>query len=411
MIRIVLFVLLMGPVAAFAQSRTVLPGQLELTVTLDPRDAPPFTREMVLLTIRGVYRRHITREQIIQPDFSGFSWTQLGEDRWREERIDGQKVKTFSRRMAIYPDQAGELTIDAFTHKLTLTDESDAWFEHEILSEPVTLQVEPAPASAGWWFPVRRLRVSDQWSNAPDQLQPGEGVLRVIRIEALGVTPEMIPPMPELSSPSAMIFAHPDQRFAELSPEGPLTYAFWRWTIRPTNDTSAVVEPMTFDYFDTTNRESHTVSISAQRVAYGKSGAPDPISPAAVASTTAETRLPGWQLGVLAFLVFSAGLLLSNRGRQLTGAKALQRFSLFDPLARDLRKAAKSGDTATVRRLARAILARDGPSAERQHMLSQLDRYVFDPSSQGGPLDVFSRRFVQARRSDSSPIHLSVPQT
>lgn len=403
MIRIVLFLFLVWPLAGLAQSRTVLPAELELTVTLDPRPAPPFTREMVLLTIRGVYRRHITREQVIQPDFDGFSWSQLGEDLWQDERIDGQKVKTFSRRMAIYPDRAGDLTIGAFTHRLTLTDESDAWFEHDILSKPVTLHVEPAPENAGWWFPVRRLRISDQWSNAPDQLQPGEGVLRVIRIEALGVTPEMIPPMPELTSPSAMIFAHPDQRFVELSPEGPLTYAFWRWTIRPTNDTSAVVEPMSFSYFDTTTRETHTVTISAQRVAYGADGAPDPSLPAATTTPPAESRLPGWEMAGLAFLVFVMGLILSIRGRQITGAKALQRFSFFDPLARDLRKAARTRDLAALRRAARAILSRDGPSGPRQQLLAELDRSVFDPTSESGPPDSFARRFVQAGRSDIRP--------
>ena len=93
-----------------AQSRTVLPQELELSVTVEETDHVPFVREMVLLTIHGVYRRHITREELIQPDLEGFSWTQLGADVWREERMNGQKVKTMTRRMAVYPDRAGDLT-------------------------------------------------------------------------------------------------------------------------------------------------------------------------------------------------------------------------------------------------------------------------------------------------------------
>ena len=177
----VLFTLLLVflmPIAALAQSKIVRPDELGLTVELDHSEHRPFTREMILITIRGVYRRHITRETLRQPDLEGFSWAQLGADTWAEERIDGKQVKTFERRMAIYPDRPGRLTIGAFTHDLTLTDEGDDWFEHSISSDPLTIEVAAAPAWDGWWFPVRSLRVSDNWSNPPALLTPGEGVLR-----------------------------------------------------------------------------------------------------------------------------------------------------------------------------------------------------------------------------------------
>ena len=75
------------PTLAAAQSKTVLPGELELMVSVEETDHIPFEREMVIVEIHGVYRRHITRESLKQPDFAGFSWTQLGEDVWREQRI------------------------------------------------------------------------------------------------------------------------------------------------------------------------------------------------------------------------------------------------------------------------------------------------------------------------------------
>ena len=385
-------VLCLLPVFAGAQSRTVLPSELHLTVTVEATDHPTLTREMVLITIRGVYRRHITREKLVQPDFDGFSWTQLGDDYWREERIDGQKVKTFTRRMAIYPDRPGTLTIGAFTHELTLTDEGDDWFEHRVLSEPVTIEVEPAPPGADWWFPVRRLRISDEWSNAPDQLSPGEGVLRVVRIEALGVTPEMIPPMPDLTSPSAMIFPHPEKRFAELTPQGPVSYAFWRWTIRPTNETSAIVEPLRFEYFDTTVREARDVTISAQRVAYG-SVVPEPVS-ASVEDTRAYT-LPVGLLAALATVVFLCGVGYAQTGHRLAGMRALHRVSVLDPLAWRLKRAARAGQLAETRRAAHAILRRDGMSQSRRTLLAGLDREIYAPRQTRPALVAFARAFLR----------------
>lgn len=392
-VLIVLY-LALWPICTLAQSKTVLPSELRLWVEVEDSAHVPLVNEMVLITIRGIYRRHITLETIVQPDFKGFNWTQLGNDVWRDERLDGQQVKTFSRRMAIYPQTAGAITIGAFTHRLTLTDERDAWFEHQVASAPLTIEVAPAPGDQDWWFPVKSLRISDQWSNAPDQLVPGEGVLRVIRVEALGVTPEMIPPMPELKSPSAMIFPHPDKRFVELSPGGPQSIAFWRWTIRPGNDTSAIVEPLSFEYFDTENRVTRTVTISPQRVAYGDFASARPSAGEAL-EVAEPAQLPGWPVAVLAVLICSSGIVLGLYGRQLSVLKAFEQFSLFDPLARQMRRAARLNDLPRLRRAAAALLARDGPSQHRRALLSQLDRAVFGPGRALGPLGAFARSFLR----------------
>lgn len=389
-------VFLLWPVCALAQSKTVLPSDLRLWVEVEERTHTPLTNEMVLITIKGVYRRHITRETLVQPDFEGFNWTQLGNDVWRDERLNGEQVKTFSRRMAIFPQAPGALTIGAFKHQVTLTDERDAWFEHEIASEPLTLDVAPAPADQDWWFPVHTLRISDQWSNAPDQLVPGEGVLRVIRIEAVGVTPEMIPPMPELTSPSAMIFPHPDKRFVELSPQGPQSFAFWRWTIRPGNDISAIVEPISFEYYDTVNRVSRTVTISPQRVAYG-SVVPDQTVETLTSERPEPARLPGWPVAVIAGIICLSGVVLGLAGRRMSVLPALRRFSILDPLARQMKQAARQRNLSQLRRAAATLLARDGPSKHRHQLLTEFDRTVFDPSDAPGSLTKFTRSFLRGR--------------
>jgi len=388
------------PGLAIAQSKTVLPQDLELWVEVTETEHTPFVREMVLITIKGIYRRHITREKLVQPDFEGFSWTQLGDDTWRDERINGELVKTFKRRMAVYPARPGTLTIGAFTHQLTLTDEGDDWFDHQITSAPVSIDVVAAPTSEDWWFPVKFLKVSDQWSNAPDQLVPGEGVLRVVRVEALGVTAEMIPPMPTLHSPSAMIFPHPEKRFVELTPQGPQAFAYWRWTIRPSNDTSTIVEPLSFTYFDTVNRVDRQVTISAQRVAYG-SVTPDQDGATTVEVQAASAQLPGGPLAVLAALICAGGVFVALKGHRIAGMSALRRFWWADPLARQLRRAARGGRGAEMRGHAAAMLRRDGVTARRQELLHQLDLVLFDPSARPDSMPDFARDFLRA--ADTPP--------
>ena len=385
-----------------AQSSNVQPGELSLSVEIDAVEGQaPFTQEMVLITIKGLYRRHITRESLEQPNFDGLNWAQLGPDKWTDERINGRNFKIFERRMAVYPRRSGRLTIGAFTHRLTLTDEGDGWFEHEVTSAPVTIEVAPAPETGDWWFPVSALRVSDEWSNAPARLKPGEGVLRVIRLEALGVTPEMIPPMPELTSPSAHIFPHPEKRLVELSPAGPITYAFWRWTIRPTNDTSAIVEPISFSYFDTTHRARRTVSISAQRVAYSESA-----KKAELVAGPPETpaRLPAWPEGMAAAAVLLGAIWSALYGRHLTWRHPTHALSWLDPVALRLRVAVWRQDAKEVRRAAVAMMARDGaaPHPHRKVALASLDEMIFGPRGERPELKGFARNFLRSAPKDHS---------
>lgn len=376
---------------AQAQTTEVFPGELTLDVTIENADVAPFEQEMVLLTIHGQYSRHITLEKLEQPDLAGFNWLQLGPDHWYETQVAGKKIKNLTRRMALFPDKPGQLTIGPFTHHLTLTDENDAWFKHDIQSEPISLKVLPAPLVDGWWFPARQLRVMDNWSNAPDQMKPGEGVLRIIRLEAIGVGPDMIPPMPELKSPSAMIFAHPEQRLVELSPEGPVSVAFWRWTIRPGNDTSAIVEPLSFDFYDTRNRVARKVVISAQRVAMDESTlppvvpAPDParLYPAAVLVV----------LGLALAVGFGAGL----TGRRFDGANWLRTFPPFDPLHRAVRRAGAARDLPGLRRAMASMIRRDGAGRDRHALLRELDNAVFDPRATSPDTAALARRFLHQR--------------
>lgn len=392
----VLAILMLWPMALWGQTLEVHPGELALEVRIQDTGHVPLAGEQVLITIRGVYRRHITLESLVQPDFEGFNWAQLGSDYWSEERIDGQKVKVFTRRMALYPDRAGTLEIGAFTHKLTLTDEGDDWFEHEIHSQPVSVTVDAAPTGEDWWFPVQSLRISDDWSNAPDQLKPGEGVLRVIRLEAHGATPDMIPPMPDLASPSALIFPHPEKRLVELTPSGPVTYAFWRWTIRPSNDVSTIVEPITLRYFDTTHRVAREAVISPQRVAYG-----DVVPMAAARDTEAlapsPARLPGPAALVAALAVFLILLVMGLRGKAFPTAGILHN-PILDPLAYRLRRAAAENDAKRVRSLARkATTPGDAAFDKRGPLLGELDRNLYDPRSNPLNLRDFARRFLAAR--------------
>ncbi|MEO1138379.1 MAG: hypothetical protein AAFW87_02885 [Pseudomonadota bacterium] len=401
MVRVLacLFVILVFGAPVVAQTRHVDPDDLKLELLVEELPATPFRQEMILLTIHGVYKRHITRETLIQPDFAGFSWMQLGQDYWYESMISGLPVKNMRRRVAIFADEVGTLEIGSFQHKLTLLDEQNKWFDHTIKSDPVSIKVMQEPSRDEWWFPVRGLKVSDDWSNAPDQLKEGEGVLRVVRVSALGASPDMLPPMPELRSPSALIFAHPEKRLVDLTPNGPQAIAFWRWTVTPTNGHAAILEPIEFTYFDTLTREDRTVEISAQRVAFGETVIPEattPTPPIVQARLWSGTQLT---VGVFAFL---AALMLMLQGRAVSFAPFHGWLSKQRMLAR-LRKAARVRDDRVLRRTAHELDALYQPDADRQAMLHGLDTMLFGKSRDTANMVQFARDFQNALRTPTPP--------
>ncbi|WP_083100391.1 BatD family protein [Pseudophaeobacter leonis] len=383
---------LAAPGAAQAQSQGVEASDLQLTVRVEPLPATPMRQEMILLTIHGIYKRHITLERLEQPDFAGFNWVQLGEDHWFESMLDGRPVKNMRRRMAIFPNEAGLLDIAPFRHHLTLLDKDNKWFEHTVSSNPVSLSVDPEAQNGDWWFPVRRLRVADNWSNAPDQLQQGAGVLRVVRISALGASPDMIPPMPELKSPSALIFAHPEKRLVDLTPYGPEAIAYWRWTVTPTNGHAAILEPIEFSYFDTFERKTKRVVISAQRVAFGDATPPPSAGGQAGIATVALN--PGL-LATVAGVAFGLSVVMAGWGRRASTAR-LRTWGLRQRRRHELRRAARRSDVATVRRAAHLLDALYAPSEARHALLAELDTTVFAPAKHSLNLRKFSQNIIQS---------------
>jgi hypothetical protein len=193
-----------------------------------------------------------------------------------------------------------------------------------------------------------------------------------------------------------MIFPHPDQRLVELSPQGPITYAFWRWTIRPGNDTSAIVEPLTLEYYNTHLRARQQVTISAQRVAYGEASPRAGASPEPRVAATEPAPLPGWPMAGLAIIVFAAGLTASFVSRRISDWSAVRGLSVLDPLVRRLWQAARSGDARQTRRCATQLIARDGVSVARSALLAELDARLFNPAGQDARLTEFARKFMQA---------------
>lgn len=303
------------------------PGDLTLTVTPERNgNADPFSREMVLLRIHGVYRQPILLEEVIQPSLANFSWTQLGRDAWSKTRLpDGQVAIAFDRVVAIFPHHPGDFTIDPFLHRLTVNDGGQRVVV-DVPSAPVTLPVATWTKPVGgpdakepWWLPAKDVTITDSWSPDPETVKLGETTRRIVTLEAQGMVAEGLPPRPVMRTRGILTFAGPVTRETLITPAGPVARVTYQWDVRPAIEEIIPLDAIVIPWFDTVSRTLREAEIPARQIGGGLPDRDDEAKPVLPASplVVATAALGAFGLG-LALLGFGTG---SRPGRRRLDAR------------------------------------------------------------------------------------------
>jgi hypothetical protein len=316
--------------------------------------------------------------------------------------IDGRQVRTFERRLAVFPQRPGRLEVGSFTHRLTLASGDGRRVPHEVRSAPISVTVHAKPAGPGWWLPAREVRVTDVWDRAPDRLIPGDLARRTVTLEAVGVAPQFLPPLPELKGAELIIFTDPEERTSQITPDGPISRVTWRWTVRPKSSTSAELPAVTISWFDTNARQVREVVLAPQSIGF----APEIPSEAAQASRIGFIAEHATIIGVAFGLACGLGPLLPGR-RMRTWRELRQVLNRVLPVpeVRDLRRAVRRDQALAAREAAHCLFARDKrnqqlASQRSADLLRGLDEQLFAPSralDERG-LRAFARAFLRERR-------------
>lgn len=371
-----------APSHAQEEAAALSPSGVRLEVVIEAPAGEPIEQEMILLSIRGAYdaRLNIALDALGQPELRNFGWTQLGRDRWGRGMIDGRQVRTFERRLAVFPHKRGILGFESFTHRLTLASGDGGRVLHEVRSAPVAITVQPKLPATGWWLPARNVRITDEWDRAPDRLVPGELAQRTVTLEAVGVAPQFLPPPPDMKGSGLIVFTDPEERSTRITPDGPVSRVRWRWTVRPASSASAELRPVTISWFDTGARQLRELRLPAQKVGFATQTAQTAIESAPRSGELVGHAAPlGWTVGLVGGLV----LLLSGR-RFKPGSESRRHLSWVwpQPASRAFRRAMRRGDLMAVRRAATQWvrqLEQTGRTPDRWlvALLQDLDQHLF----------------------------------
>jgi hypothetical protein len=379
--RVVLLAGLLVASASLPALAEVEPGDLTFTVTPERNGgADPYTREMVLLKIHGVYKQPILLEEVVQPSLANFTWTQLGRDHWSKTKLpDGQSAIAFDRTIAVFPHHSGDFTLEPFVHRLTINDVGTRRVI-DVRSPPIPLRVAPWTEPTGgpeaadpWWLPAKDVTVTDAWSRDPETVKLGETVRRTVTLEVQGVLAEGLPPRPVMRTRGIITFAGPVGRETIITPSGPIARATYIWDVKPGVPEIIPLDAIAIPWFDTVSRTMREAEIPARQIG---GGLPDRETDGG--RTGAASSLLAVAAG---FVAFGLGLALLGFRPDTTSLR------LPAPLRRDLRRAARAGDLsafrATVAAGERAVPAlgrrwREAP--ETRDGLAALDRAVYGPA-------------------------------
>lgn len=174
------------------------PADIFLEVEVEPETA--YAQSEVIFTIRLFRGVSTGRSSLSAPEVSGGEVIieRLGDDREYQVVRDGRNFMALERRFAMFPQSAGQYTIEPVTLDAVVITASGFRGMQVFSSNAVALEVlNPVPPPSQWagaaWLPARSLELTERWSADADRLTAGIPQTRTLILEAEGVQASQLP--------------------------------------------------------------------------------------------------------------------------------------------------------------------------------------------------------------------------
>jgi hypothetical protein len=159
-----------------------------------------YAQSQIVFTLRLYVGVTTGRATLTQPETTGVEAIveKLGEDSAYRTTRGGRTFDVRERRYAIFPQQAGALTVGPVTYEAMVIPDRGFSRVQRFRSDVLELTVQPAvapPASLGGaaWLPAKQVTLSEQWSDPGSDLAVGIPRTRTIVVEGVGLLDTQLP--------------------------------------------------------------------------------------------------------------------------------------------------------------------------------------------------------------------------
>ena len=176
------------------------PGEADVFVTSEVDLDEAYVQAQILYRIR-IYRAVATRQPALrEPTITGVeTLVELaGDERQYEAVLNGRAYNVIERVIALYPQESGEVQISPARFEARVLRNGRITGRKVFESDAHTVSVLPIPAPPAdypnaRWLPARDVRLEEDWSRPPDEMEAGEPVTRILSLSALGQIETQLP--------------------------------------------------------------------------------------------------------------------------------------------------------------------------------------------------------------------------
>lgn len=178
-------------------------------------NANVYVQQQILLTARVYVAVQLDNMQLSKPEFDNATVKQLAETTFNRN-INGTPYDVHELTYAIFPQQAGELTIPELVFSAVEIVGSRSMFNFpgrgrniRKISKQMTVHVKPIPKNftGSVWLPARNLTLTGSWSGDSQHLAAGDSITRNISIRADGLLAAQLPKLDQLQLSTAKLYA------------------------------------------------------------------------------------------------------------------------------------------------------------------------------------------------------------
>jgi hypothetical protein len=383
-----------GDVLSNAVTIEVLPappasdGLADIFMEVEVEPTRPYVQAQVIYTLRLFVGVGTGRATLTSPPITGGEAIveRLGEDQRYQVVRGGRNFIVNERRYAIFPQQAGPLTIGPVTYEAMVIPNRGFSRVQRLRSESVDLEVLPAvpppPELAGAaWLPAKTLTLSESWADGAEEFSLGVPRERVLTIAAEGLLETQLPELVLDAGQGIRQYSNQPELTREVAPDGLKVERIERYAVIAQNVGSAQIPAAELPWWNVMEERWEVARLEPQVVPVLPGAQPDVAPPpptAAPAPSAAEfgSSANYWPLvsGVLS-IAWLTTILLWLRARYGMGKSGQVRRPRRNAaaaapsgrrLSKQLRAACAADDAARARDLllewAKAEFAADPPT-------------------------------------------------
>ena len=247
------------------------PGDIFLEVEIAPETA--YVQSQTIYTQRLFRAVNTGRSSLTPPDVTGGETivVPLGEDREFQTVRQDRTFIVLERRYAIFPQAAGELTIEPMTFEAVVITASGFSSLQRFRSEAVSLTVLPAvpppPEYAGAaWLPARQLAIRQRWSGDPEEFTAGIPQTRTLTVEAEGVLETQLPDLHVFETDALRQYADQPELVREGGADGTRAVRTERFAVIAQAAGPLTIPAVEMPWFNVVSREWEAARLEPRQV-------------------------------------------------------------------------------------------------------------------------------------------------